>query len=62
MSIFGFALQKTQVDAIYMLFYEQRDLLFLVKTGFGKSLIFQLLPLFFDLTSMVIIFIPLKLL
>ncbi len=36
------------MDAIYTLFYEQRDLLLLAKTGFGKSLIFQLVPFFFD--------------
>ncbi len=59
MSIFGFALQEAQVDSIYTLFYKQRDLL-LAKTGFGKSLIFQLLPFFFNLTGVVIILIPLK--
>lgn len=40
MSIFGFVLKKAQVDAIYTLFYEQRDFLLLAKTRFGKSLIF----------------------
>lgn len=46
MSIFGFVLQKAQVDAIHTLFYEQRDLLLLAKIEFGKSLIFQLMPFF----------------
>ena len=42
--VFGFSLRDEQVDAIRTLFFEQRDLLLLAKTGFGKSLIFQLLP------------------
>lgn len=42
--IFGFPLHNAQVEAISTLFYEQRDLLLLAKTGFGKSLIFQLAP------------------
>ena len=50
------------MDAIYTLFYEQRDLLLLAQTGFGKSLIFQLLSFLFDPTSVVIILMPLKLL
>lgn len=37
--IFGFTLQKAQVDALYTLFYKQKDLLLLAKPGFGKSLI-----------------------
>lgn len=60
--IFGFTLQEAQVDALYTLFYEQRDLLLLAKTGFGKSLIFQLLPFIYDPTGVVIILMPLKLL
>lgn len=60
--IFGFTLQKAQVDAVWTLFYEQRDLLLLAKTGFGKSLIFQLLPFMFEPTGVVIILMPLKLL
>lgn len=60
--IFGFTLQEAQVDAVWTLFYEQRDLLLLAKTGFGKSLIFQLLPFMFEPTGIVIILMPLKLL
>lgn len=60
--IFGFTLQEAQVDAVWTLFYEQRDLLLLAKTGFGKSLILQLLPFMFEPTGIVIIFMPLKLL
>lgn len=60
--IFGFTLQEAQVDAVWTLFYEQRDLLLLAKTGFGKNLIFQLLPFMFEPTGIVIILMPLKLL
>lgn len=61
MSIFGFALEETQVDALYTLYYKQKYLLLLAKTSFGKSLIFQLLLFFLNLTSVVIILIPFKL-
>lgn len=61
MSIFDFALQETQIDTIYTLFYKQRDFLFFAKTGFGKSLIFSLLPFFFNPTGVVIILMLLKL-
>lgn len=60
--IFGFTLQEAQVDALYTLFYKQKDLLLLAKTGFGKSLIFQLLPFMYDPTGIVIILMPFKLL
>lgn len=61
MAVFGFELQEAQVDAVSTLFYERRDLL-LAKTGFGKSLIFQILPFMFHPTGVVIILMPLKLL
>ena len=60
--IFGFIFQKTQVDAVWTLFYEQKDLLLLVKTSFSKSLIFQLLTFIFESTGVVIILMSLKLL
>lgn len=59
---FGFALKEAQVDAIWTLFYAKKDLLLLAKTGFGKSLIFQLIPFFVELSGVVIILMPLKLL
>lgn len=62
LSVFGFTLQEAQVDAIYTIFYEHRDLLLFGKTGFGRSSIFQLLLFLFDPTGVVIILIPLKLL
>ena len=60
--VFGFTLRDAQVDAIWTLFYERRDLLLLAKTGFGKSLIFQLIPFMLDPTGVVLILMPLKLL
>lgn len=60
--VFGFSLQKAKIDAIWTLFYEQHDLLLVARTGFGKSLIFQLFPFMLKPTGVVIILIPLKLL
>lgn len=60
--IFGFSLHDEQVDAIRTFFFEQRDLLLLAKTGFGKSLIFQLLPFMTPVLGLVLILMPLKLL
>ena len=62
MAVFKFELQKGQVEAVSTLFYERRDFLLLVKTGFKKSLIFQILPFMFNLTGVVITLMPLKLL
>lgn len=59
--IFRFVLQEAQIDAIYMLFYDHKDLLLLAKTGFEKSLIFQLILFMLDPTGVVIILMPLKL-
>lgn len=60
--VFDFTLRDAQVDAIWTLFYERRDLLLLSKTGSGKSLIFQLIPFMVDPTGVVLILMPLKLL
>lgn len=40
--IFGFISQKTQINAIYMLFSKQKDLFLLTITRLTKSLIFEL--------------------
>lgn len=37
--VFGLTLHKAQIEAIWTLFCERRDLLLIEKTGFGKSLI-----------------------
>lgn len=42
--VFGFVLYNAQIEAIWTLFYEQKDLLLMVKTMFEKNLIFQLFP------------------
>ncbi|MCJ1349719.1 hypothetical protein MMC31_007960 [Peltigera leucophlebia] len=60
--VFGFTLHDTQVEAICTLFYDKRDFLLLAKTGFGKSLIFQLLPFMTTPIGVVLILMPLKLL
>lgn len=60
--VFGFLLREAQVEAIWTLFYKRQDLLLLAKTGFGKSLIFQLVPFMPDPTGVVIILMPLELL
>lgn len=62
MAVYGFEFQERQIDAVSILFYEERDLLFFAKTGFGKSLIFQIILFIFNPTGVVIIFMPLKLL
>lgn len=43
-------------------FIKKKDLLLLAKTGFGKSLIFQLISFILDLTGVVLILMRLKLL
>lgn len=60
--VFGSTLHEEQIDAISCLFYEQTDLLLLAKTGFGKSIIFQLLPFMTTTPGVVLILMPLKLL
>ena len=60
--VFGFVLHKEQIDAVFCLFYKQTDLLLLAKTGFGKSLIFQLVPFMTSDPGEVLILMPLKLL
>lgn len=60
--IFSFLLHNEQVDAIRMLFLEQKNLLLFKKTSFGKSLIFQLLLFLSLVIELIIILILLKLL
>ena len=60
--VFGFTLREEQIDAIWTLYSEQKDHLLLAKTGFGKSLIFQLLPFMYSETGVALILMPLKLL
>ncbi|MCJ1471297.1 hypothetical protein MMC07_009945 [Pseudocyphellaria aurata] len=60
--VFGFVLHEAQVEAIRTLFYEQTDLLLLAKTGFDKSLIFQLVPFMTSSTGVALVLMLLKLL
>lgn len=62
MIVFGFSLREAQINAVWTLFYQKKDLLLLARTGFGKSLIFQLIPFMPEPTGVVIILMPLKLL
>ena len=50
------------MEAISTLFYEQRDLLLLAKTEFGKNLIFQLVPFFSAQPGIMMTLMSLKLL
>lgn len=59
--VFGFTLHEKRIRAILDLFYKQIDLIFLAKTGFSKSIIFQLLPFMTAAPRVVFILIPLKL-
>lgn len=55
MVVFEFTLNDEQVDAIWTLCYKHEDLLLLAKTGFGKSVIFQLPPFMSSPSGVVII-------
>lgn len=58
----GFTLHEEQIDAIWTLWPEKRDFLLLAKSGFGKSLIFQLLPFLTPMPGLFIVLMSLKLL
>lgn len=42
--VLGFILYDTQIEAIWTLLYERKNLLLMTNTRFRKSLIFQRLP------------------
>ncbi|KAI9840287.1 MAG: hypothetical protein M1837_001774, partial [Sclerophora amabilis] len=44
-SAFGYPPRPEQVDAIYTLTHHQRDVILTAPTGWGKSLVFQSIPL-----------------
>ena len=61
--LFDFEPKDKQVEAIRKLLYDKSDLILIAKTGFGKSIIFQALPLIQEelkLASLIIV--PLNLL
>ena len=53
--VLGFALRPDQIDTIWTLFYEYKDLLLLARMGFGKSFIFQLLLFMASMTGVMIL-------
>lgn len=60
--VFDFKLHKAQIESIYNLYYEWRDLLLLVKTGFSKSFIFQSILFFTANPDIILTLMQLKLL
>jgi superfamily II DNA helicase RecQ len=53
--------KKGQVEALYHLLYDKKDLILIASTGFGKSTIFQSAPLMQDgLRQTALIIMPLK--
>lgn len=58
---FRFELQKSSINIVSTLFYEQKDLFFLAKIGFKKSFIFQIIFFMFNPIIVIIILIFLKL-
>lgn len=59
--LFKFTFYEEQINAIWYLFYKQKDLLLLAKTKCSKNSIFQLLSFITLVTNMILILIPLKL-
>lgn len=60
--VFGFVLHEAQIETIWTLFYEQKDLILIAKAGFGKSRVFQLHPFMTDSIGARLTATPLKLL
>ena len=59
---FEFNPKDKQIDAIRTLVNEKRDTLFIARTGYGKSIVFQATPLMYPETKTALIIMPLKLL
>ena len=57
--MFGFQGKPEQVESIWSLLVEREDRIFVAKTGYGKSVVPQLLPLIIK-NSIVIILLPLN--
>ena len=56
---YGFTAREGQVEALWRLAILKQDLLLAAKTSFGKSVIFQLLPLLFS-NGIILIILPLN--
>ena len=57
---FKFPAKEEQVTAIETLVKDREDVILVAKTGFGKSIIFQAVPLMFDNPKTALIIMPLK--
>lgn len=60
--VFEFTIYKAEINAIYILFFEKKDLLLFANISFRKSLIFQILLFFILVLRVVLTLILLKLL
>lgn len=58
--LFKVQLKSLQTDAIHRLVYRQTDLILIAKTGFGKSIIFQAVPLLWSEPAVCLILMPLN--
>lgn len=54
-------LYEAQIKVVYILYYKRRDLLFIAKTGFRKTLIFLLILFLLTIPHIVLILMLLKL-
>ena len=57
---FGLKAKELQVDAIWALVHNQKDLILIAKTGFGKSIVFQAAPLMYSPIRSALIIMPLN--
>ena len=58
--LFGVQLKEGQLEAIHTLLHHRSDLILIAKTGYGKSIIFQSMPLLGDAPKICLIVMPLK--
>lgn len=58
--LFNINLKDIQTQAIHLLLFQKLDLILIAKTGFGKSIIFQAVPLIAEQAGICLILMPLK--
>jgi len=56
---FGFNGKKEQIEVLWQLLFQKQDTILVAQTSFGKSLIFQILPLLVS-GGMIVIILPLN--
>lgn len=59
LSSFGFDAKPKQIEAIYSLVVERKDTILIAQTGFGKSLVFQVIPLLYPVPRVALLIMPL---